>query len=207
LDIQSEGQSGSIETIYDRRRDWGPSDFNRTHLFIFSGIYQLPFGKGKQYLSNANAFARTILGNWNIGWVATLNSGQPFRVLAGGDPANVGGGSQRAQVVGNPNSGFTQSSFEWFNIGAFQQPAAFTFGNEGRNNMTGPPLKNLDFIAFKDFPFTERLNLQFRSEFFNIFNHTNLGQPDATVTDNNFGKISSTSAASREIQFALKLIF
>ena len=207
LDIQSEGQSGSIETIYDRRRDWGPSDFNRAHMFVFSGIYQLPFGKGKQYLSNANGFARTILGNWNLGWVATLNSGQPYRVRAGGDPANVGGGSQRAQVVGNPNSGFTQSRLEWFNIGAFQQPAAFTFGNAGRNNMTGPPLKNVDFIAFKDFPFTERLNLQFRSEFFNIFNHTNFGLPDAVVTDSNFGVITGTAAASREIQLALKLIF
>ncbi|HVW84851.1 MAG TPA: TonB-dependent receptor, partial [Bryobacteraceae bacterium] len=147
LDIQSEGQSGSIETIYDRRRDWGPSDFNRTHLFTFSGIYQLPVGKGKTYLSNANVFARTLLGNWNLGWVATLNSGQPFRVLAGGDIANVGGGSQRAQVVGNPNTGFTQSRLEWFNVGAFTLPAPFTFGNAGRNNMTGPPVKNWDFIT------------------------------------------------------------
>ena len=73
--------------------------------------------------------------------------------------------------------------------------------------MTGPPLKNVDFIAFKDFPFTERLNLQFRSEFFNIFNHTNFGLPDAVVTDSNFGVITSTGGASREIQLALKLIF
>jgi hypothetical protein len=91
LDIQSEGQSGSIQTIYDLRRDWGPSDYNRTHLFTFSGIYQVPVGKGKAYLSNPSGFARTVLGNWNMGWVVTLNSGQPFRILAGGDIADVGG--------------------------------------------------------------------------------------------------------------------
>jgi len=207
LDIQSEGQSGSIETIYDRSRDWGPSDYNRTHLFVFSGIYQLPFGKGKPYLANGNAFARTILGNWNVGWVATLNSGRPFSIQSGGDPANVGGGSQRAEVVGTPNTGFSQSRLEWFNTAAFAVPDPYTFGNEGRNNMTGPPLKNLDFITYKDFSLTERFTLQFRGEFFNIFNHTNFGNPDNTVTDANFGIISGTAAAPREIQFALKLQF
>ena len=99
LDIQSEGQSGSIETVYNLRQEWGPSDFNRNQLFLFSGNYQLPFGKGKTYLSNGNALARALLGNWNAGWILTIDSGQPLDVLAGGDIANVGGGSQRAEVV------------------------------------------------------------------------------------------------------------
>ncbi len=209
LDIQSEGQSGSIETIYDLRRDWGPSDFNRTHLFVFSGVYQLPFGKGKPYLSNANGITRTILGDWNLSWIATLNSGQPFTVYAGGDIANVGGGSQRAQVVGTPNSGFNQSIQQWFNTAAFVVPAAYTFGNEGRNNLTGPAFKNLDFNAYKNFSLTERFTLQFRGEFFNILNHPSFGLPDTTVTDSNYGKITTTANpnSNREIQFALKLLF
>jgi len=207
LDIQSEGQSGSIQTIYNRSLDWGPSDFDRRQLFTFSGIYQLPFGKGKRYLSNANMLTRALLGNWNIGWVVTLNSGQPFRILAGGDIANVGGGSQRARVVGNPNTGFTQSRLEWFNTAAFALPAPFTFGNAGRNNMTGPPVKNWDFISFKDFPFTERMTLQFRAEFFNFLNHPNFGVPHNNVQDAAFGQITATSTAPRQIQFALKLLF
>src|SRR6185437_8229755 len=109
LDIQSEGQSGSIETIYDYGRDWGPADFNRAQMFVFSGNYALPFGKGMAHLSNANGFVKTLLGNWNVGWIATLNTGQPYSIGAGGDIANVGGGSQRAQNLGDPNSGFTQS--------------------------------------------------------------------------------------------------
>lgn len=207
LDIQSEGQSGSIETIYDLRRDWGPSDFNRTQMFVFNSIYQLPVGEGKKYLSNANGFVRTLLGNWNLGGILTMNSGQPYRIVAGGDIANVGGGSQRAQVVGDPNAGFTQSRLEWFNTAAFALPAPYTFGNEGRNNLTGPPLKNLDFIAYKDFLFTERLRLQFRSEFFNIFNHANFGLPGTNVQSASFGVITGTATAPREIQFALKLNF
>ena len=74
--------------------------------------------------------------------------------------------------------------------------------------MTAPPFKNLDFITFKDFSLTERFTLQFRGEFFNIFNHANFGVPDNTVTDANFGKITTTATGSpRQIQFALKLLF
>jgi hypothetical protein len=207
LDIQSEGQSGSIETIYDRARDWGPSDFNRTNLFVFSGIYQLPFGKGQAHFSNTNAFTNTVLGNWNVGSIITLDSGRPFSVVAGGDIANVGGGSQRAQVVGNAKTGFPQSRLEWFNTAAFKIPTSYTFGNEGRNNLTGAKVTNVDFITYKDFRLTERFNLQFRAEFFNIFNHTNFGLPSNNVQASSFGQITSTSTASRQIQFALKLQF
>jgi hypothetical protein len=209
LDIQSEGQSGSIETIYDYGRDWGPADFNRTQIFVFSGNYALPFGKGMTHLSNANGFVKTLLGNWNLGWILTLNTGQPYGISAGGDIANVGGGSQRAENIGDPNSGFTQSVHEWFNTAAFALPTPYTFGNEGRNNLTGPPFRNLDFITYKDFLFTERIRLQFRAEFFNIFNHPSFGLPDNTVTDSSFGVITNTALpdSNREIQFALKLMF
>jgi hypothetical protein len=207
LDIQSEGQSGSIETIYDRKRDWGPSDFNRTNLFVFSGIYQLPFGKGKPYLANANGFVDNLFGNWNVGSIITLDSGRPFSVVAGGDIANVGGGSQRALVVGNPLTGFQQGRLEWFNTAAFKIPAPYTFGTEGRNNLAGPAVRNVDFITYKDFKFLERFSLQFRAEFFNIFNHTNFGLPSNNVQASSFGQITSTSTSSRQIQFALKLQF
>jgi hypothetical protein len=176
---------------------------------VFSGSYQLPFGKGKPFLSASNGFTRALLGNWSVGYILTMNSGQPYSIQSGGDPANVGGGSQRAQVLGNPNTGYNQSIQEWFNTAAFAIPAAYTFGNEGRNNMTGPAFKNLDFNAVKDFPLTERFRLQFRGEFFDIFNHPSFGLPDNTVTDSNFGIITSTANpnANREVQFSLKLLF
>lgn len=206
LDIQSEGQSGSIETEYDLRRDWGLSDFDRKHLLTISGTYALPFGKGKAFLSNPNGFTQALLGGWNIGGIYTYISGAPFSISAGGDIANVGGGSQRAQVVGDPNSGFTQSRLEWFNTAAFALPANYTFGNEGRNNMIGPGQTNIDFTTFKDFFFTETVKLQFRAEFFNIVNHARFGLPDGNVQDDTFGVINS-AGSPRDIQFALKFLF
>ena len=209
LDIQSEGQSGTIESIYNLRQDWGLSDFDRAQMFVFSGVYQLPFGRGKTFLTNSNRFTQALLGGWNVGWILTMNSGQPFSIGSGGDPANVGGGSERAEVVGNPNTGYNQSIAEWFNTAAFAVPAAYTFGNEGKNNIFGPAFKNLDFNAMKNFSLTERFTLQFRSEFFDLLNHPNFGLPDSNVTDSTYGVISSTANpnSNREIQFSLKLLF
>ena len=90
LDIQSEGQSGSIETIYDYGRDYGPSDFNRTQIFVFSGVYQLPYGKGMTHMSNANGFKTAVLGNWNLAWIATLTTGQPYLYRIGRRPGERG---------------------------------------------------------------------------------------------------------------------
>jgi len=206
LDIQSEGQSGSIATEYDLRREWALSDFDRKHLVAISGTYALPVGKGKAYLGNASRFTQAALGGWNIGWIFTHTSGAPFSISAGGDIANVGGGSQRAQVVGDPNSGFTQSRLEWFNTAAFAVPATFTFGNEGRNNLIGPAQTNMDFTTFKDFLFSERTKLQFRGEFFNIANHARFDTPNGNVQSGSFGVINS-ARAPRDIQLALKFLF
>jgi hypothetical protein len=209
MDIQSEGQSGSIASIYDLGAEYGPSDFNRSQLFVWSGIYQLPFGKGKQHLANSKGVVEALLGNWNLTSIVSFISGQPYDITAGGDVANVGGGTQRAQVVGNPNTGFTQSPSEWFNVNAFATPALYTFGNEGRNNLTGPPEKNVDFSVYKDFSLGERTTLQFRSEFFNIFNHPAFGTPNNNVQASNLGDITglATGTFPRQIQFALKLSF
>jgi Carboxypeptidase regulatory-like domain/TonB dependent receptor-like, beta-barrel len=209
LDIQSEGQSGSIQSEYNLRQDWGPSDFDRRHLVTVSGTYQLPFGRGKMYLSNAGGFTQALLGGWNIGGIYTYVSGAPFSISAGGDIANVGGGSQRALQVGNPNSGFNQSRLEWFNTAAFSVPASFTFGNLGRNNMFGPGATNFDFSTFKDFALNERYKFQFRAEFFNIANHARFGTPHNSVQDAAFGQITSlcNQCGPRDIQFALKFLF
>jgi Carboxypeptidase regulatory-like domain/TonB dependent receptor len=214
LDLQSEGQSGSLETEYDLRRDWGPSDFDRRHLLTISGIYALPVGRGKAFLASANGFTQALLGGWNIGGIYTYVSGAPFSIDAGGDIANVGGGSQRAQVVGDPYSGFTQSRLEWFNTAAFALPANFTFGNAGRHNLFGPGQTDIDFTAFKDFAVSERVKVQFRAEFFNVANHPRFGlnasgaaaPPDNNVQDASFGVIND-AGPPRDIQFALKFLF
>lgn len=210
LDWQSDPYNQDQSNFYNLKADWGPSDYNRTHLFVFSGVYQLPFGKGKTFLPNPNGVVQAVAGNWSLGTIVTLNSGAPFDVLAGGDIANTGGSNQRAERTGaSPYSapGFHQTATDWLNKAAFAVPTAFTFGNEGRNDVVGPTYKNVDFNAAKSFPLWEDLNLQFRAEFFNIFNRTNFSNPDNGVQDGTFGHILSAAGPGREVQFALKLVF
>jgi hypothetical protein len=210
LDWQSDPYVNSEPNFYNLKADWGPSDYNRTHLFVFSGVYQLPFGRGKSFMSNPSGFVQAVAGNWALGTIVTLNSGAPFNVLAGGDVANTGGPNQRAErtrVDPYSSPGFHQTAADWLNKAAFEVPTAFTFGNESRNDLVGPAYKNVDFNAAKSFPIHEDLNLQFRAEFFNFFNHTNYSNPDNGVQDGAFGQILSASGPGREIQFALKLVF
>ena len=95
----------------------------------------------------------------------------------------------------------------WLNKAGFAVPAKYTFGNEGRNDLVGPPFKNVDFSAFKDFSLLENAKLEFRSEFFNVFNHTNYGVPSNNVQSSSFGQILGANGNGREIQFALKVMF
>ncbi len=207
LDIESAGQDGSIENFYNVREDWGPSTFNRSQMFVLSGAYALPIGRGKTYFSSPNRLVQTFAGDWNISSIVSLISGAPFNATAGGDVANVGGGSQRAERMGNPYDGIQQGRTAWINKASFATPAQYTFGNEGRNDLVGPTYKDLDFNAFKNFRFTERLTAQFRAEFFNILNHTNYGNPTNNVQSSSFGQILTSNGSGRQIQFALKLIF
>ena len=209
LDEESSGQSGTISNFYNLKSDYGPSDFNRTHLFVFSTVYKLPFGTGASLLSKSNRFTQLLVGDWNVASIISLDSGAPFSVGAGGDVANVGGGSQRANKIGNPygGPGFTQGRLSWINKAAFATPAQYTFGSEKRNDLVGPSFKNVDFSVFKDFLIKEPLKLQFRSEFFNVFNHTNYSTPSNNVQSSSLGVITGAVGSGRQIQFALKLLF
>lgn len=212
LDWQSDPYDNAEPNFYNLKGDWGPSTYNRSQMLVVSGVYQLPVGKGKRFLGGANSITQAIVGGWNAGTIISMNTGAPFDARAGADVANTGGPNQRAQRTGaNPKdvSG-GQNRDHWLNYAAFAQPAAYTFGNEHRNDLVGPSFKNVDFNLSKDFHPYETTVLQFRSEFFNFFNHTNLGNPDSSVpnmTSGSFGRIFGTTNPGRQIQFALKFSF
>ncbi len=120
--------------------------------------------------------------------------------------ANTGSGD-RPNVIGDPYA-TPQTPNNWFNTAAFAPQPLYTLGNVRRNTMFGPPMKNVDFSAFKDFQLKERTSLQFRAEFFNAFNHPNFGQPGNSLGTATFGVVSSTgNYLSRNVQLALKLLF
>jgi hypothetical protein len=196
--------------IYNRGLSYGPSNLNFPVMNVTSFVYDLPFGQGRRFGSKMPGIADQIIGGWEGSGIINIRSGSDYSVLAGSDIANLGTDvGQVAQIVSPAvPSGFTQTRAAWFNTSAFTLPASGTLGNSSRNFLIGPALQNVDFALMKNFRIGEKLKLQFRSEFFNLFNHTNFGNPDASLADvsTTFGQIFGAYGA-REIQFALKLLW
>jgi len=136
----------------------------------------------------------------------------PFTISVFGDTANagtaLGENPIRANYTGQPIFGpGTHMAAEWFNPAAFVTPPAFTFGNVGRNSVYGPGMQTLDFALAREFSMTERTKFQFRGEFFNALNHTNLGTPNRFVNTPQFGTITEAATPGREIQLSARVSF
>jgi carboxypeptidase family protein len=222
IDLGSDGFFGvegtSVQDPYNLARDRSVAGYDLTHVLSASFNADIPFGKGKRFSSN-NAVVDYVVGNWQINGIYTYTSGQPFTVFVPGDGPNIRQNSpswnniNRPNLVGDPNAGSCPGGAAagtascWFNTSAFVRPPVYTFGDLGRNTLRGARFQNLDMSLFKSFPFAEKLRLEFRAEAFNLLNHVNLGQPDATVGDAGFGKVTSTRGTERQLQLALKLFY
>jgi hypothetical protein len=197
--------------------DWGPSTYDVRNLAVINGTYDLPIGHGKSWLGDASGWAEKLAGGWAVSAILTLQDGFPFTPQLGYNPSN--NGDSRDPVRPSYNPAFTGpiilgGTNQYFNPDAFLPPAAGTYGNVGRDTLTGPGLADLDFSVLKNTHLSERVNLQFRAELFNILNHANFGTPNAVVFSSasptpasTAGVITSTSTTSRQIQFGLKLQF
>jgi hypothetical protein len=206
MDLASDPQADTLTNFYNLAQDYGPSDYNRKQILSLAGTYTLPVGNGQRFLTNANPVVNTLLGGWNIGGILSADTGLPFSAMAGGDVANTGGGPQRAQRTPNAPGKAPKTREQWLNPQEFTVPTEYTFGNERRNDLIGPGYLNLDFNARKDLKI-ERFTTQFKAEFFNLFNRTQLGLPNNNVQSSSFGSITSSAASAREIQFGLKVLF
>jgi len=179
------------------------SDFDRRHRLVFSGIYDLP----KLY-KGESGFARQTLNGWELATVFVVQSGTPFSVLTN-ETEFV---EARADAVAGCNpklSGSVNSRLgEYFNKKCFTATAApGDFGNTGRNILRGPAQQNVDISLIKFFPVTERVKVEFRTEFFNAFNTVSFANPVNLLASANVGQIVTTTTGPRVIQFALKLTF
>lgn len=185
----------------------GRSFFDARHRFVASYVWQLPFGRGKSFGKDWSRVVDQALGQWQVNGIITLQSGLPITPVLATDHSNTGLFTDRPNVVGNPNDG-PKTFDEWFNTDAFVSPTDthFSYGNAGRNIINGPSIKTVDFSLFKGFGLTERTTLEFRTEFFNLFNHPNFDPPGTTFGTSTFGRIGS-AGDSRQIQFGLKLLF
>lgn len=210
LDNSFEGGStvgadgGAYSNQYNRRADWGPSANDIRHRVVFSSVYELPWGPGKAHLGKGPL--GYVIGGWTLGTVTTLQSGAPFTVVTQTNTTNsFSAGSLRADVLRSPVLD-ARSVQRWFDTTAFAQPAAYTFGNEGRDALRGQGLINVDLSILRSFRITEASHFQLRGEFFNAINHTNLALPGATLGGAGFGQISSAGPA-RQIQIGAKFEF
>jgi hypothetical protein len=182
----------------------GPSCDIRNR-FALSAVYSVPGWQHSNWTSAATK-------NWQISTVYQVQSGFPFTISVFGDTANsgtvLGENPIRANLTGQPIFGSgTRTATEWFNPLAFKTPAAFTFGNVGRNSIYGPGMQTLDLAVAREFAIAERMKFQFRGEFFNALNHTNLGTPDRFVNTPQFGTITESTTPGRQVQLSARLSF
>jgi hypothetical protein len=206
--------SGSTGWAAKDQTDWASTyasaAWDIRHNFTTGFNYDLPFGKGKQFGNNMNRFADGVLGGWTFNGLLTLRTGVPYTLRYNGCQGVWSECTIDLVSGANPNAAPTggRTPSQWFNTANFTVPAPLTGGNLGLQSQVGPPTRTLDASIFKTFPITERFNLQFRAESFNIANTPVFNTPDNNFQDANFGKITTTAAQSeRHFQFSLRLNF
>jgi hypothetical protein len=197
--------------LYNER---GNSSFDIRHRLVVNYIWALPFGRGQRYASQG--FAGKALEGWQLSGITTVQSGHPFDLFGNIDAEHTGL-SSRLDLIGDPSlpaghprnqTGVNAAAF------AFADPTLGLPGNVGRNRFYGPGYNNWDIVMSKETKITERVNLQFRTEVYNIFNRTQFDQPDNLLQDGSlFGFSSQTltradgTTSARQMQFGLKLMF
>ena len=179
------------------------------HRLVFSYVVDLPVGKGKRFLANLPGPVSQVVSGWGVNGVSTFQRGFPLGLTTSSNLTNSFGGGSRPNVVPGCNkvlTGAPQSRIaQWFNTSCFTAPPAFTFGSEDRLDpkLRAAGIANYDFALFKSTLIRERFNLQFRTEFFNLFNRVQFSAPNATVGNTNFGVVSSQANTPRLVQFEL----
>ncbi|MDQ6759984.1 MAG: hypothetical protein M3Z32_08995, partial [Acidobacteriota bacterium] len=202
--------------INNRRLNYAPSDFDRTHVVQSYWVYELPFGAGKRFGSHANSVMGRVIGGWELAGVLTLESGRPFTVYSGSNtvsnvrqtPANCDHcDPHMGQVVIDPVSSY-KFYFTADERAKFSTPAPGDFSNTGRNYFRGPGYLDVDATFSKNIRFTERLRLQLRTDVTNLANHPSADIPTAVITSSIFGRIrGSTQSAPRRFQLGAKFYF
>lgn len=215
LATSASNEPPAVVNPFDLTHDRGPASFNLKHQFNANYSYQLPLGRGHSLAGRLTGITNQLVSGWQWNGSVAIQSGFPFTPVVGSNAS--GTGDTQNPDIPSWNPAFTGPVIlgkveQWFDPHAFVMPVAGTFGNVGRGQLTGPGLINFDMSLFKKFVVDERRSLQFRAEAFNIFNHTNFASPNpVTFSGNNYsssaGVITATSTTSRQIQFALKLLF
>jgi hypothetical protein len=194
---------------YNPNSRWGLSGNDIRHRLIVSGVYELPFGRGKRF-APGSPILEQVIGGWSFGTIAELHTGTPLSPLDAVNNTGSFSDGVRPNLVGDPVVSTGQrSAAKWFNTAVFQQNPAYTFGDAPRTFGTGPGTAQVDASLLKNFRLHESTNLQFRAEALNVLNHGNWANPNTLFGNPLFGRVTGLQSGnqSRIIQVALHLTF
>jgi hypothetical protein len=201
----------SHQDSYNIRADRALSDIDIRHRTTITGVYELPFGRGRKFGNGWSRWMDMAIGAWQVNGIATLSTGTPLGISASN---NAGIFNQAIRANNNGTSGKLTGPVQdrlllYFDKTVFSQPTAFTFGNMGPrlSDIRNDGIYNWDLSLFKEFRFLENAKFQFRAEALNAFNTPRFGSPNTSVTSSSFATITSQANAPRQIQFGLKLVF
>jgi hypothetical protein len=207
---------GSTPTnAYNYSWEKSNSPWDVRHVFVANAVWALPIGEGGRFLSG-QGMASKLIGGWQVNTILTFKTGLPFGVSASDNSFTGPSHANRPDQTGDPFAGASTNPDDiviggtgfFINPAAFASPAPGKFGNLAPRVYHGPGWENIDLSIFKIFKLTEARRIEFRTEFFNAFNHPNFANPSASITSpGSFGKVSSTIGDPRDIQFALKIYF
>jgi len=201
----SDEHSGAPQNSTDIAAEKARSAFDTRHRVVLNAVYELPIGQGKVLASNATGFIQKLVSGWRLNSILVAQAGRPETPLLTNDQSETGAFSDRPNLVGDPNNG-PKTPNAWFNVNAFQLQPLGQFGNAGRGVITGPGYASLDIGLAKFTPLSERINLEFRAEAFNLLNHPNFDLANREFGTPTFGQIFSANEP-RELQFGLKVHF
>jgi hypothetical protein len=210
LDNTQDGEDTTIATLpqnqFNTKAEKASSAYDLRHRFVTSAIYDLPIGREGKLLGGS-AITRAIFGGFQLGGIFVAQTGQPVNPSVAGNPANTTNPTRPNRLADGNLDRDERTVDRWFDPTAFALPAAFTYGNSGRNVLRAPGLVNLDLLIGRNFIFTERTRLEFRGEFYNATNSVHFGRPNAVIGSPQAGTINSTSVPNRQIQLGLRLVF
>jgi hypothetical protein len=181
------------------------SIIDQRQRLTLSFLWALPFGKGMPWL-NSGGVTNAVLGGWQINGILFTQSGLWFSPVLQTATVNTGT-SSRPNLIAGAHVTYPKTLLNWFLPSAFSTPAAYTYGDASRNSLLGPARTNFDTSLFKSFPIHEQINLQFRAEAFNVFNHPQFGYPNSTIGNAQVGQITSIVGNARNMQVSLRLQF
>ena len=196
-----------IQDTFNKKADKGLASLDHRHRLSLAIIYELPIGPGKPLLSGAPKVVGKIVGGWLVNGIYSFQTGLPMTVKFNGDVFGSGTDNARPDLVCNPNLASDERTVDrFFKTSCFQIQNPIRFGTAGRSTVTGPVIQNLDAGFFKNTAITERIQTQFRAEFFNLPNHPQWNPPNRFIDQASFGVVSG-ARDPRIIQFGLKVLF